>query len=612
MKKFLFVLLAAALAMPMMAQITPALRNRGPEKVDRTMDNSVFKAVKAFDMMNTVVPTKAAAQIYVWDFETEDELAGWSSYDADGDGRSWEIDDYYAYSGNQCLTSRSYYNYNALSPDNWLISPLVPLGGGMKLWARNISSSYQDKFMVYVIPGEELTVEALENAVPLSEFITPPADWTEYTFDLSAFAGNGYFAIRHYDCYDKFRLLIDYITLEAPAVAKPENVTVEPAATTAEVAWEDAENTAWNLRYRETVDIEQLAWDFEDEAQIADWQFVDADGDGFNWTYFNMTGVETGRMSPHSGEGLMSSASYDNPTSTALHPDNWMISPKVSLDGKLSFWAAGQDDSYAAEVFGVFVSTDMVNWVQIGDDITATGTYTEYTFDLRSRAGEEGYFAIRHYNVSDMFMLNIDDVTLSYGEPNEWIVVEGVTNPYTIEGLNPETNYEVEVQGVNEEGVASGWTQAVPFTTLAEEVPPVEPTEKTGAPTFQGHTEDGIHAYFVEIFPTEPSVIYYRVIYPDGTESEWAEYEGILSFTGDGKYRVEAYAVADGKLPSEEIAYEFVVAPVTSIEEMTSGKQVAGVSYYNALGQEMTEAKGLTIVVTTYTDGTTSTVKVVR
>ena len=142
--------------------------------------------------------------------------------------------------------------------------------------------------------------------------------------------------------------------------------------------------------------------------------------------------------------------------------------------------------------------------------------------------------------------------------------------------------------------------------------PPVDPEVKTGAPTFQGFTEDGIHGYFVEIIPTEESVIYYRIIYPDGTVTEWAEYEEILSFEGDGKYRVEAYAVADGKLPSEEIAYEFVVAPITGVEEMMSGKEVAGVRYFNLAGQEMREANGLTIVVTTYTDGTTSAVKVVK
>ena len=140
---------------------------------------------------------------------------------------------------------------------------------------------------------------------------------------------------------------------------------------------------------------------------------------------------------------------------------------------------------------------------------------------------------------------------------------------------------------------------------------PVDPTQKTGAPTFNGYTTDGIHAYFVEIIPTEPSTIYYRVQYPDETWTDWAEYEDILSFTGNGKHRVEAYAVAPGKLPSEEIAYEFVVAP-TGIEEMNAGKTVAGVRYFNMAGQEMREANGLTIVVTTFTDGTTSTAKVIK
>ena len=139
-----------------------------------------------------------------------------------------------------------------------------------------------------------------------------------------------------------------------------------------------------------------------------------------------------------------------------------------------------------------------------------------------------------------------------------------------------------------------------------------DPGDLTAAPVFNGYTEDGIHAYFVEILPTEPSTIYYRVQYPDGTWTDWAEYEEILSFEGDGKYRVEAYAVAPGKAPSYEIAYEFVVAPVTGIEEMMSGKTISNVRYFNMAGQEMTEANGMTIVVTTYTDGTTSAVKVVK
>ena len=153
---------------------------------------------------------------------------------------------------------------------------------------------------------------------------------------------------------------------------------------------------------------------------------------------------------------------------------------------------------------------------------------------------------------------------------------------------------------------------AANFVYTPGQVTPPTPTVQTGAPTFNGYTTDGIHAYFVEIIETEPSTIYYRVQYPDGTWTEWAEYEEVLSFVGDGKYRVEAYAVADGKLPSEQIAYEFVVSPLTGLSELVNGKTVAGVRYYNVAGQEMQEANGLTIVVTTYTDGTTSTAKVIK
>ena len=50
----------------------------------------------------------------------------------------------------------------------------------------------------------------------------------------------------------------------------------------------------------------------------------------------------------------------------------------------------------------------------------------------------------------------------------------------------------------------------------------------------------------------------------------------------------------------------------TAINEMNAGKTVAAVRYFNMAGQEMQEANGMTIVVTTYTDGTSSAVKVMK
>jgi len=54
------------------------------------------------------------------------------------------------------------------------------------------------------------------------------------------------------------------------------------------------------------------------------------------------------------------------------------------------------------------------------------------------------------------------------------------------------------------------------------------------------------------------------------------------------------------------------VAKRTDVEELNANKAVAGVRYFNMAGQEMQQAEGMTIVVTTYTDGTTSTAKVIK
>ena len=49
-----------------------------------------------------------------------------------------------------------------------------------------------------------------------------------------------------------------------------------------------------------------------------------------------------------------------------------------------------------------------------------------------------------------------------------------------------------------------------------------------------------------------------------------------------------------------------------SVDEMSNSKIVAGERYYNMAGQEVKEPSGMTIVVTTYTDGSTSTAKVIK
>ena len=248
----------------------------------------------------------------------------------------------------------------------------------------------------------------------------------------------------------------------------PTDVTVDPATTTANVSWtENGDATTWNLRYRTMPEILNLMWDFEDTNQLEGWMVLDNDGDNFCWEWANA------RYQTHSGNGVMISASYDSDNQAALTPDNWLISPEIPMGGQASFWYAGQDTEYFQEVFGVYLYvgdnlTNLSDFVQIGEDVTATGEFQQYTIDLSAYEGV-GRIAIRHYNITDMFYLNIDDFSVEVpgGEyPGEWVEIDEVSNPYTIEGLTPATGYQVEVQAVGA-GI-SDWTPAVDFTTLSE------------------------------------------------------------------------------------------------------------------------------------------------
>ena len=277
----------------------------------------------------------------------------------------------------------------------------------------------------------------------------------------------------------------------------PTIVSATPTATTSDIVWTAGDNNDdWNLRYRPYVETttETMLWDFENSS-LGNWTTIDADGDGYNWILGSAVGgvyLQAGASlsgSGHSATDLVVSGSYSNVTGVgALTPDNYLVSPKVKLGGSISFWAKGQDASYPAEVFGVAVSTNsntnVADFRMVGADKTATSDWVQYTFELSAYAGQEGYVAIRHYNVSDMFMLDIDDIEITYfggAEPSPWIYVNDVTSPYTIEGLTPETTYEVQVQGVNDIST-SAWTASTLFTTLAVEGQDLAYIEEHGVP----------------------------------------------------------------------------------------------------------------------------------
>ena len=74
---------------------------------------------------------------------------------------------------------------------------------------------------------------------------------------------------------------------------------------------------------------------------------------------------------------------------------------------------------------------------------------------------------------------------------------------------------------------------------------------------------------------------------------------------------IQAFYTVNGEKNASDIVWLYE-APHVNVNELNAGKTVANVRYFNVAGQEMAQPNGMTIMVTTYTDGTTSAAKVVK
>ena len=440
----------------------------------------------------------------------------------------------FAADGTSCMASISVNESTgeALGVDNWLISPMVDLAGTLEFYVADLGANYIENYGVYVSTTGTAPADftALEDNIATQGLMpSAVANWQKKEFDLSAFEGQkGYVAIRHHDAQgyylfvDAMKIggegvpaaewinvnnttapvtmeglaanttyecqvqgayedgnslwtdLVNFTTLAADAM--PTEVTVDNiTATTADVNVVGSQDL-YNIRYRTAGETSSYFEGFEYGLASGEfpvesgWTAVDADGDGYTWYTFTPDDNTNQYVFDAS---CMTSASY---MQNALTPDDWLISPQVKLDGTLSFQVRAQDPSYAAEHYAVYVSvgdpTDLTSFVELLPEAVSTGTYQEITADLSAYEGQMGYIAFRHFNCTDMFRLNIDNVTITYGggvEPGEWITVENVESPYTITGLDPETKYEVQVQGIYEAKATTEWTPSVFFTTLADQ-----------------------------------------------------------------------------------------------------------------------------------------------
>ena len=274
-------------------------------------------------------------------------------------------------------------------------------------------------------------------------------------------------------------------------------------------------------------------------------------------------------------------------------------------------------------------------WVN-GVQLRGEKYYANYNENLNihvEAVNAPGYPYIANDNEAD-YTLNklpkkaVADPEISYtmDENNVYVTVtwpeltdgnQVYTGEYTYarpEYNEPDESYNVEAY-VEEgtEWLPSGHTtEVIPVPAKDVPKPVITGEEVSGNHEENGQIVPGQGYYEITIDAVDDATVYYRVQNADGTWTDWAEYDDAFALPAvQGDYVVEAKAVVNGH-ESEVASQEFRITETTAVSELNGEKAVAGVRYFNLAGQEMQEANGMTIVVTTYTDGTTSAVKVMK
>jgi hypothetical protein len=469
---------------------------------------------------------KKNSDIYSTSFE-DGMPDGWTTFDNDDDNEhSWTHDDGtkkgMAHSGKGCMYSASYINnYGSLEPDNWLVTPQLDLSGTMKVWLKGQDGDdYREHFAIYLITSATGSKSDFINAdgslksgvVTLVPETETTNEYQEYTADLSAYSGQkGYIAIRHFNCYDQFYLVLDdfliydenlsgawttvpgasasgggvatitgltsatayeyqvaydyssntyytptmILNTLADDVAPTDLTATAITATTATIGWKGF-GDRYNLRYRKggvakvTLYVPNDVWGDGSGYQL----LLDKDHNtyGFN-SVIPTSGGMTGDADELAAKYALFEYKLPENADCALNTSNMLN----GTDGKQNVTI-----TIPAGIYDWCITNptpDDRMWIAANNG-NVGGRQNDFTFE----AGKHYTFTVTLDDISDNDCVNmtVEDDELATSEVTE---VTGITNTsYSLSGLDASTYYTVYVQSVKGDKT-SEWS-SVSFTTL--------------------------------------------------------------------------------------------------------------------------------------------------
>ena len=446
-----------------------------------------------------IVKYRKSNAIFFDDFENG--LDKWTIY-TEGEApyeKGWYINSNKVYRGNQAVRSDSWNSDQVYHADNWLITPVLDLEGTLKFWVSCYSNSYPDRYEVRL----STTGNAIEDfTIELQPMQESTDEWTEVAIDLSSYAGQtGYIAI-HHESEDKLYLFIDdfgiypnsegtwstistsetnvTITgLEANTVYEyqiigcfdgepdadteigtftttalssvPTDIEVTPYFTSATISWSGTADS-YKVRYVGPSDSEtDLA------TIILRTDDVWGDGSGYQML-IDADATAYGTIIPENGPlidggdadpSVYAEFEYKIPENAdgALNTSNIVLDNQVSIQipaGTYDFCTTNPtpgDKMWIASQGG-----------NVG------GRHDDYVF----KAGYIYEFYVHSGGTNDATDLNI---TAGMYNWDEAITIDDATSPLTIEGLEQETTYLLQVIGIKDgEEFASDITSFTTFT----------------------------------------------------------------------------------------------------------------------------------------------------
>ena len=428
---------------------------------------------------------------FPWNEGFENGTPGWTIIENDNDGICWQLSDtssqiasfaaQYPRTGNACIIALSYSNftYEALTPDEWLISPalVIPTGEDYTLTFYDNGTNPQyaaEHYAVHV--ATEKTVSALSATTPVLEQTLSLGEWVKRTVDLSAYAGQTiYIGFHHYGCTDQFCLGIDDIrvggaetpevTVEGPAIVEVNTAATFTATGASSFTWSvdgttqsatgntltytftttgnhsvvaEASNAAGSdsdTLYVNVYSCDEAVtanpWEEDFEGNTDCWHYVFGNATDSVWIYNNA-------QYAHSGSNFIV---FLNDTNNTV-ADGWAISPKLTIPSSLSnvtlsyYIVRSEATDHLQVLVSTTATTDTADFTLLYDDATATVSgYERRVIDMSSYAGETVRIAFHNMSVGGQYLMQLDDIRLGGMELPE-LEVEG---PVTVIAGNAAT-----------------------------------------------------------------------------------------------------------------------------------------------------------------------------